>query len=127
MGRRLRSRAPDSGHYGVASDGGGRTWATIATLLQTAKMNNVDPFAWLTLTLQRIATSGENLQHELASVSHGGNERRAVTVFGGTGFSRPRHRSASALPPSRSRQGIRIGGTDSLALMIRNFNPSKLF
>ncbi|MBB4423704.1 hypothetical protein GGD66_002248 [Bradyrhizobium sp. CIR48] len=39
----------------AGSDGGGRTWATIATLLQTAKMNNVDPFAWLTLTLQRIA------------------------------------------------------------------------
>ncbi|OMI12940.1 hypothetical protein BSN85_08695 [Bradyrhizobium brasilense] len=34
---------------------GGQTWATIATLLQAAKMNNVDPFAWLPLTLQRIA------------------------------------------------------------------------
>lgn len=31
----------------AGSDGGGRTWATIATLLQTAKMNNVDPLAWL--------------------------------------------------------------------------------
>lgn len=39
----------------AGSDGGGRTWATIATLLQTAKMNNVDPFAWFALTLQRIA------------------------------------------------------------------------
>lgn len=29
------------------SEGGGRTWATIATLLRTAKMNNVDPLAWL--------------------------------------------------------------------------------
>ncbi|WP_407193085.1 IS66 family transposase [Bradyrhizobium sp. STM 3566] len=38
----------------AGSDGGGRTWATIATLLQTAKMNNVDPLAWLALTLQRI-------------------------------------------------------------------------
>ena len=55
MGRRLRSRARDSGHYGVASDGGGRTWATIATLLQTAKMNDVDPLAWLAQTLERIA------------------------------------------------------------------------
>lgn len=35
--------------------GSGRTLATIATLLQTAKMNNVDPLAWLTLTLQHIA------------------------------------------------------------------------
>jgi hypothetical protein len=35
--------------------GGGRTWATIATLIQTAKMNHVDPLAWLTQTLERIA------------------------------------------------------------------------
>jgi len=27
----------------AGSDGGGRTWATIGTLLQTCKMNNVDP------------------------------------------------------------------------------------
>nr|WP_325053333.1 transposase [Sinorhizobium meliloti] len=39
----------------AGSDGGGRTWATIATLLQTAKMNNVDPLAWLIQTLERIA------------------------------------------------------------------------
>jgi transposase len=39
----------------AGSEGGGRTWATIATLLQTAKMNDVDPLAWLSLTLQRIA------------------------------------------------------------------------
>lgn len=37
------------------SDGGGRTWATIATLPQTAKINNVDPQAWLSQTLERIA------------------------------------------------------------------------
>jgi len=39
----------------AGSDGGGRTWATIATLLQTCKMNNGDPVAWLTQTLERIA------------------------------------------------------------------------
>jgi len=39
----------------AGSDGGGRTWATIATLLQTCRMNNVDPTAWLTQTLERIA------------------------------------------------------------------------
>jgi transposase len=39
----------------AGSAGGGRTWATIATLIQTAKMNNVDPLAWLTQTLERIA------------------------------------------------------------------------
>jgi len=39
----------------AGSDGGGRTWATIATLLQSCKMNNVDPVAWLTQTLERFA------------------------------------------------------------------------
>ncbi|MDP9791395.1 hypothetical protein J2861_005411 [Agrobacterium tumefaciens] len=39
----------------AGSDGGGKTWATIATLLQTAKMNSVDPQAWLTQTLERLA------------------------------------------------------------------------
>ncbi|WP_248633673.1 transposase domain-containing protein, partial [Cereibacter changlensis] len=39
----------------AGSDGGGRTWATIATLLQTCKMNSVDPAAWLSQTLERIA------------------------------------------------------------------------
>jgi transposase len=39
----------------AGSEGGGRTWATVATLLQTAKMNGVDPLAWLSQTLTRIA------------------------------------------------------------------------
>ena len=39
----------------AGSEGGGRTWATLATLLQTAKMNNVDPLEWLSQTLTRIA------------------------------------------------------------------------
>jgi len=39
----------------AGSDGGGPTWACIASLLQTAKMNGVDPQAWLTQTLERIA------------------------------------------------------------------------
>jgi len=30
----------------AGSDGGGRSWATMATLLKTAKMNGVDPHAW---------------------------------------------------------------------------------
>ncbi len=44
----------------AGSDGGGRTWATVATLLQTAKMNGVDPQAWLTQTLDRIANGWPN-------------------------------------------------------------------
>lgn len=44
----------------AGSDGGGRSWATIATLLTTAKMNGVDPHAWLTQTLERIANGWPN-------------------------------------------------------------------
>jgi hypothetical protein len=44
----------------AGSDGGGRTWATIATLLATARMNQVDPLAWLTCTLERIANGWPN-------------------------------------------------------------------
>jgi transposase len=40
----------------AGSEGGGRVWATIATMLQTAKMNSVDPLAWLQQTLERIAS-----------------------------------------------------------------------
>ena len=49
----------------AGSDGGGRTWATIASLLATAKMNNVDPHAWLTQTLERIANGWPNREIEV--------------------------------------------------------------
>lgn len=39
----------------AGSNGGGRTLATIATLLQTFRMNNVDPVAWMTHSLERLA------------------------------------------------------------------------
>ena len=42
------------------SDGGGRAWATIATLLTTAKINGADPYAWLKLTLERLAARWPN-------------------------------------------------------------------
>lgn len=44
----------------AGSDGGGRTWATLATVLTTAKLNGVDPFAWLKLTLERLAAGWPN-------------------------------------------------------------------
>ncbi|MEJ0092073.1 MAG: IS66 family transposase [Methylocella sp.] len=46
----------------AGSDGGGRTWASIATLLQTAKMNDIDPQAWLTQTLERVANGWPNAE-----------------------------------------------------------------
>ena len=38
----------------AGADSGGRHWAIVATLIQTAKLNGVDPLAWLTDVLQRI-------------------------------------------------------------------------
>jgi transposase len=39
----------------AGSDDGGDNWAVIASLIETAKLNNVDPLAWLTSTLERLA------------------------------------------------------------------------
>jgi transposase len=65
MGRRLRSHAPDSGHYGVASDEGGRRAAAIYTLIATAKLNNIDPQAWLADVLARLPDHPAKRIHEL--------------------------------------------------------------
>ena len=48
----------------VGADSGGRHWAIIATLIQTAKLNSVEPWAWLTNVLERIV-SGRTKRHEL--------------------------------------------------------------
>lgn len=48
----------------AGSDGGGKTWATIATLLATARLNNVDPHAWLTRTFERIANGWQTSRIE---------------------------------------------------------------
>jgi len=55
MDRRPLSRAPDSGHYVAASDRGGQRAAAVYSLIATAKMNDVDPQAWLADVLARIA------------------------------------------------------------------------
>ena len=48
----------------AGSDSGGRHWAIIATLIQSAKLNDVDPLAWVTDVLKRIV-SGRTKRHEL--------------------------------------------------------------
>lgn len=39
----------------AGSDDGGDHWAVIATLIETAKLNGINPHTWLTDTLQRLA------------------------------------------------------------------------
>jgi transposase len=51
----------------AGADSGGRHWATVATLIHTAKLNDVDPLAWLTDVLERIV-AGHTRQHELATL-----------------------------------------------------------
>jgi len=48
----------------AGSDAGARRWAIANTLIQTCKLNAVDPLAWLTDVLQRIV-SGQTKKQEL--------------------------------------------------------------
>jgi transposase len=48
----------------AGSDGGARHWAIAMTLIETAKLNGVDPMAWLTDVLERIV-SGRTKAREL--------------------------------------------------------------
>ena len=48
----------------AGSDGGAKHWAVAMTLIQTAKLNGVDPMAWLTDVLER-TVSGRTKAHEL--------------------------------------------------------------
>jgi len=48
----------------AGSDSGGRHWAIVSTLIQTAKLNGVEPQAWLTDVLERIV-SGQTKRHQL--------------------------------------------------------------
>jgi transposase len=51
----------------AGSDAGGRHWAMAMTLIQTAKLNGIDPMAWLTDVLQRVV-SGRTKSHELQTL-----------------------------------------------------------
>lgn len=59
---RPQPRAPDSGHYEVASDGGGEHWAILASLIETCKMNSVDPQAYLADVFARLV-AGYPINH----------------------------------------------------------------
>jgi hypothetical protein len=48
----------------AGSDGGARHWAIAMTLIQRAKMNDMEPMAWLTDVLERFV-SGRTKSHEL--------------------------------------------------------------
>ena len=49
----------------AGSDGGARHWAIVASLVATAKLNGVEPQAWLTDVLERMV-AGRTKATELA-------------------------------------------------------------
>ncbi len=51
----------------AGSDGGAAHWALAMTLIQTAKLNGVDPMAWLTDVLERLV-SGKTKAHEMQTL-----------------------------------------------------------
>lgn len=64
--RAMRSVALGRKNYlFVGSEGGGKAAAIAYTLIETAKLNGVDPQAWLTDVLTRIAEHPVNRVHEL--------------------------------------------------------------
>src|SRR6185437_11485241 len=54
MDTQPQPRVPDSGHYEVASERGADRAAFMATLITTARLNEIDPQAWLADVLARI-------------------------------------------------------------------------
>ena len=65
----------------AGSDGGACHWAIVASLVATAKLNGVEPQAWLTDVLERMV-SGRTKAHELERLLpwHWKTEQLAVAV-----------------------------------------------
>jgi transposase len=51
----------------AGSTGGARHWAIVASLMATAKLNGVEPLAWLTDVLEQMV-SGRTKAHELERI-----------------------------------------------------------
>jgi len=54
------TRARSSPDAYAGSDGGAEHWATIASLIETCKLNDIDPLAYLTDVLTRIVNGHPN-------------------------------------------------------------------
>ena len=56
-GPRPRDRLSRKNALFAGSDEGAANWAAIASLIETAKLNGVNPHAWLTDTLTKLVNS----------------------------------------------------------------------
>ena len=50
-----RKNALFAGHDEGGHDEGGRTWARMASLIETCKLNSIDPYAYLRATIEAVA------------------------------------------------------------------------
>ncbi len=67
----------------AGDDGGGETWAILSTLIQTARLNGIDPETWLADVLERVvsgATTNDRLAELLAWNWKGARERDKMTA-----------------------------------------------
>ena len=64
----------------AGSDRGGERAAAMYTLIGTAKLNDVDPHAWLADVLDRIADSPQTRLHELLPWSWKAERQRALAA-----------------------------------------------
>ena len=89
----------------AGSDSGGRHWSIVATLIVSAKLNNVELLAWLTDVLERVI-SGRMKIHEMEKLlpwtwkaAHEGRDRSKQGDAPGSRDRRKRRRSAPPIPP----------------------------
>lgn len=60
------------------NDGGAHSWAVLASLVQTAKLNGLDPYTWLNDVLERMV-SGEVKNNQLEQLLPWNWEARQAT------------------------------------------------
>ena len=92
----------------AGADSGGRHWAIVASLIQTAKLNGVDPQGWLTDVLERIVSgrTKRNELHTLLPWNWGAAENQPVNSSWGdcpVALSRRLHRSSICTDNSDTR------------------------
>jgi transposase len=51
---------PDTPHYELASDHGAENWAVVASLIETCKLNGIDPYRYLADVLSRLVNLRPN-------------------------------------------------------------------
>ena len=67
-------------HYGPGSDAGARRWAIANTLIQSCKLNGVEPLAYLTDVLQRIVSERFGISHTTLQVDHEAAEQGPLQI-----------------------------------------------